>query len=104
MGYAQYSFQYRCDEDQKICLGDGTEKLFFNCASDSENIPENLREIFDYIRVGKVSGDLTRKIDEAVQKAHRETLIKAFPPPDLRCEAAISLANPCDPPEALRKC
>jgi len=25
----------------------------------------------------------------------RETLIKAFPAPDLRCEAAISLANPC---------
>ena len=25
----------------------------------------------------------------------RETLIKAFPVPDLRCEAAISLANPC---------
>ncbi len=33
----------------------------------------------------------------------RETLIKAFPPPDLRCEAAISLANPCDPPEASKE-
>ncbi len=25
----------------------------------------------------------------------RETLIKAFPAPDLRCEATVSLANPC---------
>ncbi len=25
----------------------------------------------------------------------RETLIKAFPVPDLRCEAAPSYANPC---------
>ena len=33
----------------------------------------------------------------------RETLIKAFPSPDLRCEAAISLANPCDPPEASKE-
>ncbi len=30
----------------------------------------------------------------------RETLIKAFPAPDLRCEVANSHANPCDPPEA----
>ena len=34
-----------------------------------------------------------------------ETLIKAFPSPDLRCEAAFSLANPCDPPNgAERRC
>ncbi len=33
----------------------------------------------------------------------KETLIKAFPAPDLRCEAANSLANSCDPPEAFRE-
>ena len=33
----------------------------------------------------------------------RETLIKAFPPSDLRCEAAFSLANPCDPPEVAKE-
>ena len=33
----------------------------------------------------------------------RETLMKAFPPPDLRCEAAISSANPCDPPEGFKE-
>ena len=32
-----------------------------------------------------------------------ETLIKAFPSPDLRCEAAFSLANPCDPPEVAKE-
>ncbi len=30
----------------------------------------------------------------------KETLIKAFPTPDLRCEAANPKVNPCDPPEA----
>ncbi len=30
-------------------------------------------------------------------------LIKAFHAPDLRCEAAISHANPCDPPEAAKE-
>ena len=62
-----------------------------------------MREIYDYIREGNISGDLTRRIDAAVQKAHRETLIEAFPPPDLRCEAAISLANPCDLPEVSKE-
>ena len=33
----------------------------------------------------------------------RETLMKAFPFPDLRCEAAISAANPCDPPEGSKE-
>ena len=33
----------------------------------------------------------------------RETLIKAFTSPDLRCEAAFSLANPCDPPEVAKE-
>ncbi len=28
-----------------------------------------------------------------------ETLIKAFPPPDLHRNAVNSFANPCDPPE-----
>ena len=33
----------------------------------------------------------------------RETLIKAFPSLDLRCEAANSFANPCDPPEVFKE-
>ena len=32
-----------------------------------------------------------------------ETLIKAFPSLDLRCEAANSFANPCDPPEVFKE-
>ena len=70
-GYAKYSFRNRCDEDQELCLKDGTVKIFFNCTCDADNVPENLREIFDYIKYGKVSGDLTRRIDAAVQKARK---------------------------------
>ena len=29
-------------------------------------MPENLRELYDYIRTGKVEGDLSQRIDEAV--------------------------------------
>ena len=65
-GYAKYSFQNLCKEDRELYLKDGTEKIFYNCAADPEKVPENLRELYDYIRVGKVGGDLSQRIDEAV--------------------------------------
>ena len=34
-------------------------------------MPENLRELYDYIRSGKVGGDLSQRIDEAVRMARK---------------------------------
>ena len=34
-------------------------------------MPENLRELYEYIRSGKVGGDLSRRIDEAVYMARK---------------------------------
>lgn len=65
-GYAKYSFQNLCKEDRELYLKDGTEKIFYNCIADPEKVPENLRELYEYIRSGKVGGDLSRRIDEAV--------------------------------------
>ena len=70
-GYAKYSFQNLCKEDRELYLLDGTEKIFYNCAADPEKVPENLRELYDYIRTGKVGGDLTERIDEAVRRARK---------------------------------
>ena len=70
-GYAKYSFQNLCKEDRELYLKDGTEKIFYNCVADPEKVPENLRELYDYIRTGKVGGDLTGRIDEAVCRARR---------------------------------
>ena len=58
-------------EDRELCLEDGTEKIFYNCVSDAKDIPENLRELYEYIRTGKVGEDLTRRIDEAVARARK---------------------------------
>ena len=80
-GYAKYSFQNLCKEDRELYLKDGTEKIFYNCAADPEKVPENLRELYDYIRSGKVGGDLSRRMDEAVCIAHKneewEAVIKS---------------------------
>ena len=46
-----------------------TEKTFYNCACESEKVPENLEELYDYIREGKVGGDLTQRMDETVRRA-----------------------------------
>ena len=70
-GYAKYSFQNLCKEDRELYLKDGTEKIFYNCAADPEKVPENLRELYDYIRSGKVEGDLSQRIDEAVCMARK---------------------------------
>ena len=70
-GYAKYSFQNLCKEDRELYLKDGTEKIFYNCIADPEKVPENLRELYDYIRSGKVGGDLSRRIDEAVCMARK---------------------------------
>ena len=69
LGYAKYSFENLCKEDRELCLNDGTEKIFYNCACNPEKVPENLKELYDYIRDGKVGGDLTRRMDEAVRMA-----------------------------------
>ena len=71
LGYGKYSFQNLCVEDRELCLEDGTEKIFYNCVSDAKDIPENLRELYEYIRTGKVGEDLTRRIDEAVARARK---------------------------------
>ena len=39
--------------------------------AEPEKVPENLRELYDYIRSGKVGGDLSRRIDEAVCRARK---------------------------------
>ena len=64
-GYVKYSFQNLCKEDRELYLKDGTEKIFYNCAAEPEKVPENLRELYDYIRSGKVGGDLSQRIEEA---------------------------------------
>ena len=54
-----------------ILLRDGTEKIFYNCVNSSGEVPEHLKELYDYIRTGRAESALTRKIEEAVGRARR---------------------------------
>ena len=70
-GLSRYTFRERCDEDNGLILGDGTVKYFFNTCYDKIDIPKELRQLYDYIQTGKVTGDLTERVNAAVVKARK---------------------------------
>ena len=76
-GYAQYSFQNICTEDKNLYLKDGTEKIFYNSTSQSENISENLRLLYQYITTGQIGNHLTEKIEKAVVRAKKNEAWRA---------------------------
>ena len=76
-GYAKYSFRNICIEDKNLYLKDGTEKIFYNSTSQSENISENLRLLYQYITTGQIGNNLTEKIEKAVVRAKKNEAWRA---------------------------
>ena len=70
LGLSRYTFRERCDENPEICLNDGTEKVFYNCKYDGEDIPNGIRNLYEFIDTGNASDELTEKLNSAVAKAH----------------------------------
>ncbi len=70
-GMCQYTFRERCDEDHSIELKDGTQKIYYNCKYQGDDIPEELRKFYDYVENGKAGNELTKRIDNAVTKARK---------------------------------
>ena len=68
---AQYTFRGRCEEDPEIAFDDGEERIFYNCCYQGEDIPDELRKLYDYIETGKSSSNLTERIDNAVEEAKK---------------------------------
>ena len=68
-GKGMYTFREKCEEDADLHLGDGTAKIFFNCTYIGEDIPKDLKRLYEYINTGKAGDALTKRIDEAVVKA-----------------------------------
>ena len=67
-GKYMYTFKNICEEDKDLSLGDQTTKIFFNTKSKEENIPEKIKNLFDYIQKGVVTDELTRDLDTVVKK------------------------------------
>ena len=73
-GLCKYTFQECCGEMPGLTLGDGTQKIFYNCKYQGNDLPEELRKLYDYVEKGKVDSDLTRKIEQAVDKGRKNAL------------------------------
>ena len=70
-GLARYTFREKCEEDTNISMNDAATKVFFNCKYKGIDIPEDLREFYEYVENGKCENSLTRRIDEAVINARK---------------------------------
>ena len=68
-GQARYIFENRCEAEPELLLQDGTMKIFYNCTARTEQLPENIRALYEYILTGTGKDHLTRKIEAAVEKA-----------------------------------
>ena len=67
-GYGIYTFNKMCKENPNIQLNDGATIVFYNCTYEGEDLPEDIKKFYKYIRTGKTASALTEKIDKAVVK------------------------------------
>ena len=47
--------------------------LCYQSQDDGEDIPDNLREFYDYVENGNAGNELTKRIDEAVVKSRKNS-------------------------------
>lgn len=74
LGLSQYTFFETCKEDHELKLNDGTVKIFYNCTYEGEDIPDSLKEFYDYVENGNAGNELTKRIDEAVARSRKNSM------------------------------
>ena len=73
-GLSRYTFRESCDELPEFKLEDGTKKIFYNCRYRGAELPEELQKLYEYVELGRVDSNLTRKIEQAVEKGRKNAL------------------------------
>ncbi|MCR5254880.1 MAG: Rpn family recombination-promoting nuclease/putative transposase [Acetatifactor sp.] len=68
---AKYTFRAGCDEAQDVALEDGAVRIFFNGCYEGDDISDELRAFYQYLRTGQACNELTKKIDAAVDKGRK---------------------------------
>lgn len=67
-GRWKYTFENMCKEDNKLLLGDGTAKIFFNTTGTKGDIREDAKNILKFIENNTTEDDFTEKLAQEVQK------------------------------------
>ena len=76
-GLPQYTFTEICEETSELKLKDGTTKIFYNCCYEGEALSTEVKELYDYIRNGRVTNSLTKRIEEAVEKGRKNKMLRS---------------------------
>ena len=78
LGKAVYQFK-TIEENLLLKLEDGCNTIVLNTKSPSEEIPEELKPLFEYIEKGKVEqDDFVHEIDEKVERANLDKEVRGI--------------------------
>ncbi|MGN0157142.1 MAG: Rpn family recombination-promoting nuclease/putative transposase [Lachnospiraceae bacterium] len=67
-GKYQYTFRNICEENTQLSLNDKSTKVFFNITADRSGMPDEIRELFDYLEKNIVSTPFTEELEREVEK------------------------------------
>ncbi len=73
-GLSRYTFCESCKEMPELRLGDGTRKIFYNCCYKGNDLPEDVRKLYNYVEGGQPDSELTQKIEQAVDKGRKNAI------------------------------
>ena len=66
-----YSFENVCMENPEIKLDDGAHKIFLCAGGDKDDCSEKMKDFLDYIASKKISGELSKRLQDEVEKSRR---------------------------------
>lgn len=71
-GKPVYTFTSKCTEQSGLEMRDGITKHFYNCTYEGSDLPEDLSELYEYIRTGrKGNAKVVVHLDLAIREALR---------------------------------
>lgn len=69
VGLHKYTFMNRCKEETDLCLEDGAQRIFISAEGNKEDVSDEMSSFLRYLTDQSTDSDLTRRLEEAVQKA-----------------------------------
>ena len=73
-GLCRYTFRNTCVEVSGLELGDESLKVFINAkGKETDDISPKMRDFLNYVMSERVEGDFSRRLEDRVEKARRNT-------------------------------
>ena len=76
-GLPVYTFNRKCEENEKLKLDDGTYIKLYNAKAYMREQNEKIREILEYIDTGKAKADFTERLQAKVDKTKKQDNLRS---------------------------